>query len=96
MFNRVIGSLYFEIRPVKSLFRYVNPNDSWSIFQPIIILHRIPMQVDGCGPQHLLLEDTTGPSMLYKVGDGLFEVFRIENAHAVQYSMKDAPVEIKA
>ena len=42
-----------------------------------------------------MLEDPTGPSNLYTLGDGLFEVLRIENAKCIQYSMTSEPVEIK-
>jgi uncharacterized pyridoxamine 5'-phosphate oxidase family protein len=51
---------------------------------------------DNDASRKAMLEDPTGPSSLYTLGDGIFEVFRIENAHAVQYSMTSAPVEIKA
>ena len=43
-----------------------------------------------------MLDDPTGPSKLYKVGDGIFEVFRIEAPHAVQYSFTSDPVVIEA
>jgi uncharacterized pyridoxamine 5'-phosphate oxidase family protein len=51
---------------------------------------------DNDASRQAMLDDPTGPSNLYKIGDGIFEVLRIENAHAVQYSMTADPVEIKA
>ena len=42
-----------------------------------------------------MLADPTGPSNLYKVGDGIFEVFRVDNAICIKYSMTDAPVQIQ-
>ncbi len=43
-----------------------------------------------------MLADPTGPSNLYKPGDKTFEVFRLENAQCIKYSMFGAPIEIKA
>lgn len=42
-----------------------------------------------------MLEDPTGPSKLYKLGDGIFEVLRIEDAVCTKYSMTAAPETIK-
>lgn len=42
-----------------------------------------------------MLEDPTGPSNLYTLGDGIFEVFKIENAVCTKYSMTSEPVVIK-
>ncbi|PJI08433.1 MULTISPECIES: pyridoxamine 5'-phosphate oxidase family protein [Clostridium] len=41
-----------------------------------------------------MLADPTGPSKLYKLGDGIFEVFYIDNASCTQYSFKGDPVKI--
>lgn len=38
-----------------------------------------------------MLADPTGPSNLYHLGDGLFEVFRIENAVCTRYSFTGEP-----
>ena len=38
-----------------------------------------------------MLADPTGPSMLYKVGDGLFEVFRLEEVTCTKYSFQAEP-----
>ncbi|MCC8023814.1 MAG: pyridoxamine 5'-phosphate oxidase family protein [Clostridium sp.] len=43
-----------------------------------------------------MLADPTGPSELYKVGDGIFEVFRVDDAVCTKYSMKAAPEKIEA
>lgn len=51
---------------------------------------------DNDESRRAMLADPTGPSDLYTIGDGIFEVLRIENAHAVQYSFTADPVEIRA
>lgn len=43
-----------------------------------------------------MLQDPTGPSNLYTLDDGIFEVFRLENVECIRYSMKSEPEEIKA
>lgn len=42
-----------------------------------------------------MLADPTGPSNMYKVGDKIFEVLRIEDAVCIKYSFGSGPVEIK-
>jgi uncharacterized pyridoxamine 5'-phosphate oxidase family protein len=42
-----------------------------------------------------MLEDPTGPSNLYKLGDGIFEVFKVENPVCTKYSMTSEPVVIE-
>ena len=41
-----------------------------------------------------MLADPTGPSMLYTEDDGIFTVFRLDNAKAVKYSFFSAPEEL--
>lgn len=41
-----------------------------------------------------MLADPTGPSKLYKLGDGIFEVFYIDDASCTVYSLKNDPVKI--
>lgn len=43
-----------------------------------------------------MLADPTGPSQLYKLGDGIFEVFRIEGAVCTKYSFTGSPVVVEA
>lgn len=38
-----------------------------------------------------MLEDPTGPSNLYTLGDGIFEVLRLEDAVCTKYSFTAAP-----
>lgn len=38
-----------------------------------------------------MLADPTGPSQLYTLGDGIFEVLRIEDAVCTKYSFTAAP-----
>lgn len=42
-----------------------------------------------------MLADPTGPSNLYKVGDGIFEVFYLEDAVCTKYSFTADPVVIE-
>ena len=42
-----------------------------------------------------MLEDPTGPSNLYTLGDGIFEVLRIEDAVCTKYSFTSAPEVIE-
>lgn len=42
-----------------------------------------------------MLEDPSGPSNLYHLGDGIFEVLRLEDAVCVKYSMTADPELIK-
>ena len=41
-----------------------------------------------------VLADPSGPSKLYKLGDGIFEVFYLKNAVCTKYSMTEKPVVI--
>lgn len=42
-----------------------------------------------------MLADPTGPSNLYKLGDGIFEVLYVENAVCTKYSFTAAPEIIR-
>ena len=42
-----------------------------------------------------MLADPTGPSNLYKIGDGIFEVFYLEDAVCTKYSFTADPVVIE-
>ena len=42
-----------------------------------------------------MLADPTGPSKIYQLGDGIFEVFYIKNAVCTKYSMTAEPVVIE-
>ena len=42
-----------------------------------------------------MLADPTGPSNLYKIGDGIFEVFYLEDAVCTKYSFGADPVVIE-
>lgn len=41
-----------------------------------------------------MLADPTGPSNLYKVGDGIFEVFYLDEVSCTKYSFKSDPETI--
>ena len=45
--------------------------------------------------QEAVLNDPTGPSQLYKPGDGRFITYKLENIKAYKYNFYSAPEEIK-
>lgn len=45
--------------------------------------------------QQKVLDDPTGPSSLYKAGDGVFVTYRLENIKALKYSFGKDPEVIK-
>ena len=50
---------------------------------------------DRIEAQEAILNDPTGPSQLYKAGDGRFVVFKMINIKAYKYNFYAAPEEIK-
>ena len=50
---------------------------------------------DRIEAEQAVLDDPTGPSQLYKAGDGNFVVFKLTNIKAFKYSFTSAPEEIK-
>lgn len=42
-----------------------------------------------------MLEDPTGPSKLYKLGDGIFKVLRLEEAKCIKHSFFSDPEKIE-
>ena len=51
---------------------------------------------DRDSSREAMLKDPTGPSSLYKIGDGIFEVLSLENAKATKYSFTASPEAIEA
>lgn len=45
--------------------------------------------------EQAVLDDPTGPSQLYKAGDGRFVVFKLTDVKAYKYNFYSAPEEIK-
>lgn len=45
--------------------------------------------------QQAVLDDPTGPSQLYKAGDGRFATFKLTNIKAFKFNFYAAPEEIK-
>ena len=45
--------------------------------------------------QQAVLDDSTGPSQLYKAGDGRFVTFKLTDIKATKFSFLSAPEEIK-
>lgn len=50
---------------------------------------------DRDGARAAMLADPTGPSQLYKLGDEIFEVLRLEDAVCTKYSFTADPVMIQ-
>lgn len=50
---------------------------------------------DRIEAEQAVLDDPTGPSQLYKAGDGRFVVFKLVEIKAFKYSFFSAPEEIK-
>ncbi len=50
---------------------------------------------DRIEAEQAVLDDPTGPSQLYKAGDGRFVVFKLTNVKAYKYNFYSAPEEIK-
>lgn len=53
------------------------------------------IRVDDDNARKAMLEDPTGPSTLYTLGDGIFEVFRVEDSKATKYSFTESPITIE-
>lgn len=45
--------------------------------------------------QQAVLDDSTGPSQLYRAGDGRFVTYRLENIKAYKFNFYASPEEIK-
>lgn len=45
--------------------------------------------------QEAMLADPTGPSQLYKAGDGTFTVFKLDDVECMRYSFTSAPEVIE-
>ena len=45
--------------------------------------------------EEAMLNDSTGPSQLYKAGDGRFVVYRLEKVKAFKFNFYASPIEIK-
>lgn len=45
--------------------------------------------------EEAMLKDKSGPSQLYKAGDGRFVVFKLEEVEALKFNFYSAPEEIK-
>lgn len=50
---------------------------------------------DRIEAQERVLKDPTGPSQLYRAGDGRFVVYKLTNVKAYKYNFYAAPEEIK-
>lgn len=94
------GSLYLCTNNTKDVYKQLMANSKVEICGMskgtwVRITGRL-VRDDRDEARSAMLADPTGPSSLYKLGDGIFEVFRLEDAKCMKYSMSAAPEEIKA
>ena len=93
------GNLYICTNNTKDVFKQLmeNPkveicgmsNGNW------IRVNGTAVRDDRDEARKAMLEDETGPSNLYTLGDGIFEVFKIEDVKCTKYSFTNEPEEIK-
>ena len=93
------GNLYICTNNTKDVYKQIinNPkieisgmsNGSW------IRVSGIAVRDDRDEARSAMLNDPTGPSNLYTLGDGIFEVFRIDNVLCTKYSFTSDPVVIE-
>ena len=90
------GNLYLCCNNQKEVYRQLKKNPkialcgiskegSW------LRVTGLAVEDDRIEARAAMLQDPTGPSMLYKADDGLFVVFKITKVHAVKYSFEAAP-----
>ena len=90
------GNLYLCCNNQKEVYRQLKANPkielcgvskegSW------LRVSGVAVEDDRIEARAAMLQDPTGPSMLYKADDGLFVVFRIDEIHAVRASFTSPP-----
>jgi uncharacterized pyridoxamine 5'-phosphate oxidase family protein len=67
----------------------MNPDGTWVRVTAVLV------RDDRDAARAAMLSDPTGPSELYTLGDGHFEVLRLENAVATRYSFSSQPEVIR-
>lgn len=93
------GSLYLCTNNQKEVYKQIMSNPKIEICGmekdgTWIRINGTAVRDDRDVARKAMLEDPTGPSNLYTLGDGLFEVFKIENPVCTKYSMTSDPVVI--
>ncbi len=94
------GSLYICTNNTKDVYKQMISNSKVEICGmnkegAWIRINGIAVRDDNDEARKAMLEDPTGPSKLYTLGDGIFEVFKIENPVCTKYSMTSEPEVIK-
>ena len=93
------GNLYICTNNTKDVYKQMIKNPKIEISGMSegkwIRVNGIATRDDRDEARRAMLEDPTGPSNLYTIGDGIFEVFRIDNAKCTKYSFTGDPEEIK-
>ena len=95
------GALYLCTNNTKDVYKQITANPKIEVCGmgndgTWIRITGIAKRDDRDVARKAMLEDPTGPSNLYKLGDGIFEVLKIENPVCTKYSMTSDPEEIKA
>ena len=99
--TEINGSLYICTNNTKDVYKQILKNSKIEICGmgkdgTWIRINGKAVRDDNDESRKAMLEDPTGPSNLYTLGDGIFEVLRVEDAKATKYSMTAAPVVIEA
>lgn len=89
------GNLYICTNNTKEVYKQIISNPKIEISGMAegkwIRVNGIAVRDDRDEARKAMLEDPTGPSNLYTLGDGIFEVFKIENAKCTKYSFTNDP-----
>ena len=99
--TEINGSLYLCTNNTKDVYKQIQKNSKIEICGmgkdgTWIRIAGQAVRDDNDESRKAMLEDPTGPSNLYTLGDGIFEVLKIEVEKATKYSMTAEPVVIEA
>ncbi len=98
--TEINGELYLCTNNQKDVYKQIQDNNKVEICGmgangTWIRITGKAIRDDNDAYRKAMLEDPTAPVGLYTVGDGIFEVLRIEDAVATKYSFTEAPVKIE-
>ena len=98
--TEINGDLYICTNNTKNVYKQIQKNNKIEICGmgkdgTWLRISGKAIRDDNDESRKAMLEDPTGPSNLYTLGDGIFEVLRIEDISATKYSMTEAPVVIE-
>lgn len=94
------GKAYLCTNNTKEIYRQITANPKVEISGMgqggtwIRVLAKL-VRDDRDEARSAMLADPTGPSNLYKIGDGIFEVFYLEDAVCTKYSFTADPVVVE-